>query len=78
MLTMLLEMSVYILGAVVLGYLVFALFFSEKPKSAPKPSHQKPRRFERREGERGDRRKQDQGPPPGVEDRRKGSRRSSD
>ena len=81
MLTMLLEMGLYVLGAVVLLYLVYALFFasgSASKKSAPEQKTKSSRRFERREGETGDRRKKDIGPPPGTPERRKGSRRSRD
>jgi hypothetical protein len=77
MLTMFAEMALYGLGAALIIYLVYTLFLSGGDKSA-KAEPKKHRRFERREGERGDRRKRDQGPPPGMEDRRKDSRRDRD
>lgn len=80
MLTMLLEMGLYVLGAIVLVYLVYALFFASGSGGKASAEH-KPkstRRFERREGESGDRRKKDIGPPPGTPERRQGSRRSRD
>ncbi|MDB5972386.1 MAG: hypothetical protein JWQ90_4836 [Hydrocarboniphaga sp.] len=77
MLAMFVEMALYGVGAAVIIYLVYTLFLSGGGKSA-KAGPKKHRRFERREGERGDRRKSDQGPPPGVEDRRKDPRRGRD
>lgn len=75
MLTMFAEMALYALGAALLVYLVYTLFLSGGAK-AGQQAPKKHRRFERREGERGDRRKADVGPPPGMEDRRKDSRRN--
>jgi len=71
--TMFFEMALYGIGAAVIIYLIYTLFLSSASgtKTAPK----KHRRFERREGERGDRRKANRGPPEGVEERRKDPRR---
>ncbi len=81
MLTMFMEMGLYALGVLVLVYLVYTLFFSRQAtaprKEDAKGGGAKHRRFERREGERGDRRKSDGEAPDGVE-RRQGSRRSRD
>lgn len=77
MLTMFAEMALYGIGAALIIYLVYTLFLSSGGKSA-KTGPKKHRRFERREGERGDRRKSNQGPPPGTEERRKDSRRGRD
>lgn len=79
MVTMFLEMVLYGLGAAVLIYLIYTLFFAASATDSGDSSKTRTgRRFERREGESGDRRKRDIGPPPGVPERRKGSRRSSD
>ncbi|SHG92495.1 hypothetical protein SAMN04488068_1842 [Hydrocarboniphaga daqingensis] len=76
MLTMFFEMALYALGAALIIYLVYTLFLSSG--SAQKPEAKKHRRFERREGERGDRRKVDKGPPEGMAERRRDSRRNRD
>lgn len=76
MLTMFLEMALYGVGAALIIYLVYTLFLSGGSSDKSKPK--KHRRFERREGERGDRRKRDIGPPEGTEERRRDSRRDRD
>jgi hypothetical protein len=76
MLTMFFEMALYGIGAALIIYLVYTLFLSGSSSAQSQPK--KHRRFERREGERGDRRKRDRGPPEGTEERRKDSRRNRD
>ena len=78
MLKMFIEMALYGVGAVLIAYLVYTLFFSTKDQARVQAQQaSKRKRFERREAERGDRRKSEAVPPEGVE-RRQGPRRSRD
>lgn len=71
-----LEIAAYLAGAALIAYLAYTLFLA--PGSGRASQAKKSfRRLDRREQERGDRRRGRQPPPQGVE-RRKGPRRERD
>lgn len=72
----LLEVAVYGIGLLLVGYLVWTQLIAPRPPASPEDPGQPRRRIDRRELERGDRRQDDAGPPDGenrrvVPDRRR-------
>ena len=73
-----LEVLLYIFALVLLGVAIYSVFLNPEAKQRFGEREQaRARRFERREMERVDRR-QNEAPPPGGVDRRRGGRRESD